>query len=381
MANWFGLSDGHKDFFIEIDTHASLFFARNQLNEQLQALLRKSFRTGNPPKFVLFGDWGTGKTHTMRHIEYVIRTHSDYNGYPVFVDMPDIRSKDNFQAAYAVFLDALGLNLVRNWMLQYQSKHQSKAMDTIQHVTQSEDIAKAFMSLFSFGDTMRISWDWLRGLQLSAADARNAGLPPALSQSNQQVSVLRMLGRLSVDVEDKLLIFMLDEADKLRSVTNSDAIAHWVNAFRMLADKQTKEVGLIVSASFRDDDMHPALADEQVKTRFGERNYIQLQNFGNEEAVQFVSDLLENWTDPNKRAALLDKYDAERNAEPINSRSFPFTEKAFKRFIDYVLRNGGITTPRDIQHAIDAILNTAIDDKRHILSRKYLDSLFAASIV
>jgi Cdc6-like AAA superfamily ATPase len=66
MQTWFGLKDDHKDFSIETDTDASLFFARSELDERLQAMLRRSFRTGNPPKMVLYGDWGVGKTHTMR---------------------------------------------------------------------------------------------------------------------------------------------------------------------------------------------------------------------------------------------------------------------------------------------------------------------------
>ena len=36
---------------------------------------------------------------------------------------------------------------------------------------------------------------------------------------------------------------MLDEATKLDAVSDSDAIAHWTNAFKFLADDSTKEVG------------------------------------------------------------------------------------------------------------------------------------------
>lgn len=59
MADWYGLKTGHKDFYIENDVHARLLFARQELDDQLQRILRKSFRTGNPPKFVLYGDWAS----------------------------------------------------------------------------------------------------------------------------------------------------------------------------------------------------------------------------------------------------------------------------------------------------------------------------------
>src|SRR3954471_22308924 len=108
MAEWFGLKAGHRDFHIENDVHASLLFARSELDEQLQGILRKSFRTGNPPKFVLFGDWGVGKTHTMRHIEYVIENNDAFNARTIYVELPDITSKSTFQTAHAALLDAIG---------------------------------------------------------------------------------------------------------------------------------------------------------------------------------------------------------------------------------------------------------------------------------
>jgi len=380
MADWYGLADGHKDFYIENDVHARLLFARSQLDDQLQGILRKSFRTGNPPKFILYGDWGVGKTHTMRHIEYVVGTTQGFDAQMVFVELPDVTARATFQIAHAALLDALGLHRVKTWMLQFQTKNQSKSQELIQHQTQSEDIARAFLTLIGFGDVTRICWDWLRGVELSAADARSAGLPPVLGQSNQLASVLRMLGRLSKDIDGKILILMLDEATKLTSVSNGDAIAHWVNAFKILSDKLTKEVGFIVSASFRDpDDMPQALADQQIQSRFGLKHYIQLQNFGPSEADVFVRALLSEWIDPTKRTALLAGHGGEAESEKISDGTFPFTEKALEKFVEYACRNGNVTNPRDIQQSLDDILNRAIDDNRHVLSSKYLDGVLAAA--
>ena len=173
---------------------------------------------------------------------------------------------------------------------------------------------------------------------------------------------------------------MLDEATKLTSVSNGDAIAHWVNAFKILSDKLTKEVGFIVSASFRDpDDMPDALADQQIQSRFGLKHYIQLQNFGPDEANEFVGDLLSEWIEGTKRAALLSKYSGEADGEKITDATFPFSEKAIARFVEYSCRNGNVTNPRDIQQALDDILNRAIDDGRHILSAKYLNAVLAVA--
>ena len=72
-----------------------------------------------------------------------------------------------------------------------------------------------------------------------------------------------MFGRLALEVEEKVLVFMLDEAAKLDFVSNPDAVNHWLNAFKLLADQQTKEVGFIVSGSWTDmSDMALPLQDQ-----------------------------------------------------------------------------------------------------------------------
>ncbi len=379
MQSWFGLKEGHKDFTIENDTDARLFFARNELDKQLNGILRRSFRTGNPPKLVLYGDWGIGKTHTMRHIQYVIETRDDFPARVVFVELPDITSRSTFRVAHAALLDALGLERAQGWVLQYHTKHSSDARERIQKATQSGDIAFAFASLLGFGEASRIAWDWLRGIQLSAGDARLAGLPPALDQSNQLVRVLQMFGMLCQEIEGELLVLMLDEATKLAYVSNQDSINHWLNAFKLIADPQTKEIGFIVSASWLDpDDMALPLQDPQVMTRFGESNYILLHTLDDSATTVFVTALLSEWIDPQRRAAILELHKDEADGEVVGAGTFPFTEEGLRVAVAYACRQGGYTTPRDIQKALDDLLNRAMDDEKHIASSRYVNSLVNA---
>lgn len=379
MQSWFGLKQEHQDFSIETDADAQLFFARHELDDQLQAIVRKSFRTGNPPKMVLFGDWGVGKTHTMRHLEFVIEHTEEFPAIVIFVELPDITGKSTFQVAHAAFLDALGFERAKRWVLQYQTRHPTDAHDLIRDFTQSGDIASAFSNMLAFGEGSRIAWDWLRGSPLSAGDARLAGLPPGLTQSNHLVKVLQMFGRFAQEVDGKLLVFMLDEATKLGYVTNPDAVNHWLNAFKLLAEKETKEVGFVVSGSWVDpDDMALPLQDQQVVTRFGEPNYIALQRLDEEDTKVFMSALLDEWIEPAKREAVITSFGSESDGESITSGTFPFTEEGLNVAVQYACRQGGYTTPRDIQVTLDELLNRAIDDKRHIVPSSYVHSLVGA---
>jgi Cdc6-like AAA superfamily ATPase len=379
MQDWFGLKEEHQDFSIETDTDAELFFARHELDEQLQAMLRRSFRTGNPPKLVLYGDWGVGKTHTMRHIEYVIEHNDAFRAMVVFVELPDITSKSTFQVAHSALLDALGFDTAKQWILQFQTRHPNDAQNMIRDFTRSGDIATAFANMLAFGEGSRIAWDWLRGIPLTAADARLVGLPPNMSQSNHFVRVLQMFGRFAQEVEDKLLVFMLDEATKLGYVTNPDAVNHWLNAFKLLADQQTKEVGFVVSGSWVDqDDMALPFQDQQVVTRFGDPNYIPLHRLDEQDTEEFLNALLEEWTEAAKRETILSQFQPEADGEPVTAATFPFTEQGLQVAVQYICRLGGYTTPRDIQTALDDLLNRAIDDGRHLLPTSYMRSIVGA---
>jgi hypothetical protein len=379
MREWFGLRAEKDDFTIETEGDAALFFGRHELDGRLRSMLRRAFRTANPPKLVLYGEWGIGKTHTMRHIQHVIQETDEYSATVIFVELPDISAKSTFQIAHGALLDAIGFERAKGWIGKFQAKYPNDVRERVHEFTGSGDIATAFANLSGFGDTSLLAWEWLRGMPLSATDARSTGVPTQLTQSGHFVSVLQMLGRLCQSGEEKSLVFMLDEATKLGWVTNQDAINHWVNALKLIADGQTKEIGFILSASWVDvDDMAAPLSDLQVHGRFGEPNYIRLNNLDEAETMVFTRALLDAWIEPERRVELMKQYKAESDDESVTEQAFPLTEEGLELAAAYACRNGGFTTPRDIQKTLDDLFNRAIDDERHILSAQYVSSLVNA---
>ena len=179
------------------------------------------------------------------------------------------------------------------------------------------------MALLTFGDGARIAWDWLRGVELKASEARTVGLPPSLEQSTQLVAVLRMIGLIVKEIEDRVLILFLDEAEKLKDVT--DGIPHWTASLRHLADVQERQIGFILAASFRDlNDGPEALVDQQVQTRIGPTNYLQLPDFQENDAKEFCKNLLAEWIDPQKRDEIIQQFAAEAGGDQMDPDVFPF---------------------------------------------------------
>ena len=50
------------------------------------------------------------------------------------------------------------------------------------------------------------------------------------------------------------------------------------------------------------------LQDQQVATRFGELNFIPMQNLDEDEARIFIKALVSEWVDPGKREALMETF-------------------------------------------------------------------------
>ena len=374
MADWYGLRDGRDDFQIMTYSDSEYFFARTDLETDLRNKLNASFRAARPPRLVLYGDWGVGKTHTMRHIEYEIQRNPQMNGKVVFVELPDVLSKSTFQTAHAALLDALGLDKVRNWIFAYQGKYQNSAKDSIKAFAQSEDVATAFLQTIVHGNNGRISWDWLRGMRVSSAESFAVGLPVQLEQSSQMVAVLRVLGMLCWDIEDRRLVFMLDECTKILEVSNADAMSHWRNAFKILSDTQNKDVGIVISISENDPDNFPdALADQQIRSRFGEANYIRLNRFTTAETSEFVKAVFASFIDDQKRTKIIQKRSAETH-ESINADTYPFTNEAFEIFIESTEQYDQ-ATPRDVLNRLEEILNRSIDEDRHIVDSELINHI------
>ena len=117
------------------------------------------------------------------------------------------------------------------------------------------------------------------------------------------------------------------------------------------------------------------LQDIQISSRFGEANYLMLHNLDDTATREFIDALLAEWIDPGRRAQHIVQHVGDTDGEALTDATYPFTEQGLETAVQYACRQGGITTPRDIQKTLDDLLNRAIDDGRHVLSGTYVMSL------
>ena len=106
--------------------------------------------------------------------------------------------------------------------------------------------------------------------------------------------------------------------------------------------------------------------------RFGDPNYIPLRPLDETDTKTFLTSLLQEWIDPARRKEIAIASAGEADGEAVTDATFPFTEPGLELTVQYACRQGGFTSPRDIQIMLDNLLNNAIDDSRHIVSASYL---------
>ena len=93
LNDWFGLKNGRNNYTLLISQDADVLFARDDLHHKVVGILNKSFRSSLPPKMVIYGDYGVGKTHLMLHIEHTFLTNSSYDAFPVYFELTSIHKK------------------------------------------------------------------------------------------------------------------------------------------------------------------------------------------------------------------------------------------------------------------------------------------------
>ncbi len=361
------------NFSISPREDARLYFGRQQLADSILREIKKSYKSGKPPKMLLWGDWGVGKTHTMFHIEYFLNDHQkDYPSAVYFVEFGNVLKKSRYSLLHEKMLDAIGKQKV-NELLQklMMSKAPTPLNQALSQYLDSSDMITAVTTLaVSPIQTPASSraWKWLQGVELPANELEELDISRNLTDSIDLVNTLKFIGQLFFEMEKKYLVLLLDEARKLENVKEEDAETGWLDAFKELSDDRNRHVGFVITGSFREEEDFPeVLGDEQVITRLGKDRVVPLHNFEPPDAKRFFEDLLESLIDKDCLKA--------RGIDPKKLPHYPFENEAFETFVKSVSRDIEKSVPRVMLQKIDNIAFEALEKGKDTIDADLLTSL------
>lgn len=344
-----------ESFSIDPWKDSAVFFGEAELKTRISKRIESDFvQPRRVPKFFLFGAYGSGKTHALAHIAFRLAADKMYPAEPIYLAMPPLTAKEQWVRIHTRLIDAVGMERVH------------LAAETIADKIESTDKIKGFLDMgvlpdgdetlktsqanvfrnFLFGGRQsQLSWEWLKGRKNTPDQATMLGVQKDISEATDLVSCLMNLGALYLAATGRKIIFLVDEAEAVRSVTNADSQDELQHMFRLLLENNNTFIGLILAIQSEGgmDSIGEFFTREDIYRRVDfDQGYIDLGYMVSQvqSAQKFMLNVLEY---------LIDQDEANKaiNSEKLGlpKEYFPFTKDAINAISNHVNDNPQQASP------------------------------------
>lgn len=348
-------------FSIDPRTDASVYFGGSNLRPQLIERIKSDFvQQRQVPKFCIYGRYGAGKTHTLHHIEHVLKGQfaRDFPTEPINLEIAPIRAKESWSKVHRDLINAIGLDRLKRAVASVFSDP-SAAQDPIAHLQQANILrfgeaaiqnsqAQVFRALLYGGRGEALALEWLKGATLSMDHAQTLGTETNLSEPSHLIHCLLNVANMLRHGLGGRPVVLIDEAEALLRLTNADSLGEFTFAFRKLFDDDNDVLGIVVAFQVEGgmEDAPGVLSDEAVMRRIGyETAYFDLARLVGEidDARQFILEVLAYLVDQERARETI-----ERAGMPTEPEFFPFTEDAVTTLADFVTQEPQYQLPSQI---------------------------------
>ncbi len=385
MHDWYFLRDGFDSLRLDPERHSAFLFGkldRNRRNALVNGVEEACYGMRGY-KAVMYGDYGRGKTHQCNNIIYEIHRR-ELPVHPVYVKCIEYGSKEAFASLFSQMVLGLGVANVRRVAQEYEHRVANGGTDTplpIDDVIGKGDVAHVFKSLSLQNELMvMLALKWLGGEKLDKANIEKLGaaLTPQLTVSRDFAAVMKGLAHMFREVDRRVILFFVDEAELLKGVTNPEANQKWTSSLRALTEITPVGYIFFVGAN-NEDDIPQVLVWDEVRTRIGAANYRDLPNPGDAAMRQWILEFLQTFVakgpvpEPQLNALPADAQ-STGIAPELSSivgnddealRAFPFTPDALNEFVNHSVTDLFGNKPREILDRIDRAAARAMRFGRH----------------
>ena len=382
MSDHFFLRDGFDRFHLEPQVNRALLIGerdRAQRDRILDAIEEGCYGMEGH-KAVVYGDFGRGKTHEAQNIMFEIERRG-IPVVPVYVQCHEFRAKEPFASLFGLMISGLGAERVNRAVNDYEHLMNEGKAEQLVDVMQSAELAQAFRGLSLPNlETVRLVMRWLGGEEDIDMSGIGPNLRPALTLSRDFAAVMKGLSHVFRAVEKKVLVFFIDEAERLALITNTDTYWSWVGSLRTLTENLNVGYVFYVGAKTRDLIPEMLLGDEVV-TRIGANNYCELLNPGQDELRQWIKELFQTLVRkgaiPSVHAEVLPKAATDASV-PTALQSlvgsdakalacYPFTPDALDEFVTECATQNLANRPREVLKRIQAAAKRAMRKERSLI--------------
>src|SRR5579862_2513795 len=185
-------------FSVNPDTDAEWYFGSADLEGRIrERILRDLNQDRAVPKFMIHGAYGGGKTHNLRHIEYVLATDGSLrDGLPhmrsLRYELAPIRSKERWTTVHTRIMNAIGFEVVRDAAATVLGTPE-RAIDPLPYLLEERVLrfgetaiqaseAQIFRNMLFGGRQATLSWEWLKGRKLTVDETQMLGTQANLDE-------------------------------------------------------------------------------------------------------------------------------------------------------------------------------------------------------
>lgn len=377
-------------------TSLDLMATNTNHEDAMMELCRARLISGMMPKFMIHGEYGSGKTHLANRVGHSLkRIFDDEHNLSldiINIEIGEVTTTTNFEYLFTRMMDAAFPREVLEAALDdFKTAKQNDALAqgaTYTDAEYSADLSSIFgkvspckaavAAIHKIAQHGIISEGSVKGYE----ELREGST--GITNSDQRVRLIDCLSMLFGIAQSRYFLFIVDQANALEDVTNANAKSSWKAATIEMADDEQSAFGWIfVTGSLAQTPTF--FRDTQVLTRLGGEDDFENQAITNLSTFNDLSDLeafftrlFEGIIDQaelrTRRASSAAGYTAaDLSGETFDENKYPFTEESLQKYLDEFI--SGANPVRTHLQRLNKLATIVVQDGRNFILSSDVDQI------
>jgi Cdc6-like AAA superfamily ATPase/uncharacterized protein YozE (UPF0346 family) len=297
-----------------------IWCGRQDLYRELDSVFRRLIQKPGFQIRLIYGDFGAGKTHGIRHMLNKYRKSADLLTAELEYDIT-IRT---FTQLYESLINRMDFAPMNNWSVPPSAPKVRDFGSFYKNLKSDDDVKQA------------LAVQWLAGQEKSKRALGGIGIKNAITDTDTAVRAFSELTKLAGKNRSAVVLF-IDEFQHVGKL-NVNWRENILNGLTKLVNESPNHLCLIISFRLKMPINILSIIPENMVQRFSGNTFIEFKNFSREEAADFMKCLFQEF----RCTKTQDDY-------------FPYTRDAFEEVLSYLAAHHVEYNPRSLMKIFDHV--------------------------